>query len=196
MLRPQPQHLELFSQHGQRVMGHARHRLPGAFRFRQSFPGHLDDELIAARSLLDSRDAPDAVLALVFQPLENLEEPAGDRLLANSVKLHPRHMDVVQFACGQVLHRIHVLFVVNGNTPRSGPSVRELAVLAPLGHSSHQNVIAYRETRQHLAATAACSVVTTIGIDALQHPCQELLLGVHQRNHQLLQPVFVDCGLH
>ena len=35
-------------------------------------------------------------------------------------------------------------------------------------------------------------MVTTIGVDALQHPRQELLLGIHQRNHQLLQPVFVD----
>ena len=46
--------------------------------------------------------------------------------------------------------------------------------------------------RQSLAATAARAVVTTIGSSPLQHPCQELLLGIHQRNHQLLQPVFVD----
>ena len=35
-------------------------------------------------------------------------------------------------------------------------------------------------------------MVTKIGVDALQHPCQELLLGIHQKNHQLLKPVFVD----
>ena len=65
-------------------------------------------------------------------------------------------------------------------------------MLARPGYSSHQNVIAYREMRQGLAAIAARAVVTTIGIDALQHPCQKLLLGIHRRNHQLLQPVFVD----
>ena len=104
-------------------------------------------------------------------------------------KPHPRHMDVAQLACDQVQHRVHVLFVVVGNTPPSGPSVHGLAVLALLGHSSHQDVIAYREMLQCRAATAARSLVTTIGADALQHPCQELLLGVHQGNRQLLQPV-------
>ena len=43
----------------------------------------------------------------------------------------------------------------------------------------------------NLAAIGARAVVTTIGVDALQHPCHELLSGIHQRNHQLLQPVFV-----
>ena len=105
------------------------------------------------------------------------------------VKLHLRHMDVAQFACDQVLHRIHVLFVVVGNMPRLGPSAHELAMLALPRHTSHQDVIANREMRQCLAATAARSVLTTIGVDALQHPCQELLLGVHQGNRQLLQPV-------
>ena len=65
-------------------------------------------------------------------------------------------------------------------------------MLALPGYSSHQNVIAYREMRQSFAATAARAVVTTIGVDALQHPRQELLLGIHQRNHQLLQPIFID----
>ena len=170
-------------------MEHARHRLPGALRLLQSFPGHLGDELVAACSPLDSRDAPDVVLTLVFQLLDNVEELAGNLELVIGAKPHPRHIDVAQFARDQVLYRIHVLFVVVGNTPRSGPSAHELAVLALLGHSSHQNVVTYREMRQRLAATAARSVVTTIGVDALQHPCQELLLGVHQRNHQLLQSV-------
>ena len=49
-------------------------------------------------------------------------------------------------------HCVHVLFVVVGNTPRPGPSADELAVLALCGYSSHQNVIAYREMRQSLAA--------------------------------------------
>ena len=173
-------------------MEYARHRLPGALRLLQPFPGHLDDKLVVACSPLDSRDAPDVVLALVFQILEDLEELAGDLELVIGLKPHFRHMDVAQFACDQVLHRIHVLFVVVGNTTRSGPSAHEPAVLALPGHTSHQNVIAHREMRQCLATTAAHSVVTTIGADALQHPCQELLLGVHQRNHQLLQPVFVD----
>ena len=64
-------------------------------------------------------------------------------------------------------------------------------MLALLGHSSHQNVITYSEMLQRLAAAAAHSVVTTIGVDALQHPCQKLL-GVHQINYLLLQPGFVD----
>ena len=51
-----------------------------------------------------------------------------------------------------MLHFVHVLFVVVGNTPRPGPSAHELAVLALLGYSSHQNVIAYGEMRQSLAA--------------------------------------------
>ena len=46
--------------------------------------------------------------------------------------------------------------------------------------------------RQILAATAALAVVTRISVDALQYPCPELLLDIHRRNHQLLQPVFVD----
>ena len=57
------------------------------------------------------------------------------------------------------------------------------------GYSSHQNVLVYRETRQSLAAIAARAVVTTTGVDGWQHPCQELLLGIHQ---ELLKPVFVD----
>ena len=147
-------------------MEHARHRLPGALRL-ESFPGHLDDELVAACRPLDSRDAPDVVLTLVFQSLENLELDGNLKPIIG-VKPHFRHMDVAQFACDQVLqHRIHVLLVVVGNTPRSGPSALELAVLALLGHSSHQNVIAHREMWQRLAATAA-------------------------RNYQLLQPVFVE----
>ena len=64
--RLQLQRLELFAQHGRRVMEHARHRLPGALRLLQSFPGQLDNELVAACNLLDSRDAPDVVLALVL----------------------------------------------------------------------------------------------------------------------------------
>ena len=139
LIHLQPQHLELFSQHGRRVMEHARHRLPSALRFLQSITGHLD-ELVPACSPLDSQGAPDEVLALVFQLLENLEL-AGILELVIVVKTHPRHMDVAQFACDQVLHRIHVLFVVIGNTPRSGPSAHELSVLVLLGHSSHQNVI-------------------------------------------------------
>ena len=43
--------------------------------------------------------------------------------------------------------------------------------------------------RQSLAAIAARAVVTTTGVDGWQHPCQELLLGIHQ---ELLKPVFVD----
>ena len=65
-------------------------------------------------------------------------------------------------------------------------------MLALPGFSSRQDVIAYREMQQILATTAARAVVTTVGVDALRHPCQELLLGVPPRNQQLLQPVFVD----
>ena len=77
------------------------------------------------------------VLALVLQLLENLEKLAGDLELVIGVKPHPRHVDVAQFGCDQVLHCVHVLFVVIGNTPRSGPSVHELAVLALPGYPSH-----------------------------------------------------------
>ena len=59
-------------------MEHALHRLPGALRLLQSFPSHLDNELVAVCSPLDSRDAPDVVLALVLQLLENSAELAGD----------------------------------------------------------------------------------------------------------------------
>ena len=90
------------------------------------------------------------VLALVLQLLENLEKLAGDLELVIGVKPHPRHVDVAQFGCDQVLHCVHVLFVVVGNKPRSGPSAHELAVLASPGYSSHQNAIAYREMRQSL----------------------------------------------
>ena len=38
----------------------------------------------------------------------------------------------------------------------------------------------------------ARAVVTTTGVNALQHPCQVTLLGIHQRNDQLLKPIFVD----
>ena len=65
-------------------------------------------------------------------------------------------------------------------------------MLALPGFSSRQDVIAYREMQQILATTAARAVVTTVGVDALRHPCQELLLGVPPRNQQLLQPVIVD----
>ena len=66
VLRLQPQPLELFAQHGWRVMEHARHRLPGALCLLESFPGHLHHELVGACSQFDSRDAPDVVLALVL----------------------------------------------------------------------------------------------------------------------------------
>ena len=89
-------------------------------------------------------------------------------------------MGVAQFGVGQVLHFVHVLFVVVANTPRSGLS-GHLALLSLWGYASHHYVITCREMRQSLASTAA-----------LQHPRQELFLGVYQRNHQLLQPVFVD----
>ena len=65
--RLQLQRLELFAQHGRRVMEHARHRLPGDLCLLQSFPYYLDNELVTACSPLDSRDAPDVVLALVLQ---------------------------------------------------------------------------------------------------------------------------------
>ena len=72
-------------------MEHARRRLPGALRLLQSLPGHVDNELVPACSPLDRRDAPDVVLALVLQLLENLEELAGDVELVIGVKPHPRH---------------------------------------------------------------------------------------------------------
>ena len=62
--------------------------------------------------------------------MENLEELAGDLELVIRVKPHPRHVDVAQFGCDQVLHCVHVLFIVVGNAPQSGPSAHELAVLA------------------------------------------------------------------
>ena len=52
LLRLQPQRLELFAQHGRRVMKYARHPLQGALRLLQSFPSHLDNELVAACSRL------------------------------------------------------------------------------------------------------------------------------------------------
>ena len=58
LLRLQPQRLERFAQHGRRVIERARHRFPGALRLLQSFPGLLDNGLVAACSPLDSRDAP------------------------------------------------------------------------------------------------------------------------------------------
>ena len=132
-------------------MEHARHRLPGALRLLQSFPGHFDNELVAVCSPLDSRDAPDVVLALVFQLLENLEELAGNLELVIGIKTYPRHVDVAQFGCDQVLQCVHVLLVVVGNTPRSGPSAHELTMLALRGYPRHQNVVAYLELRQSLA---------------------------------------------
>ena len=172
-------------------MEHARHCLPGALHRLQSLPGHLDDKLVAACRPLDSRDAPDVAFALVFQLLENVEELAGDLELVVVVKPDASHMDVAQFGCDQVLHHTHVLFVVVGNTPLSGPSAHGLAVLALPGCTSHQNVGAYREMYQRLAVTDARSVVTTIGVGALQHLCQKLLLDVHQKSRQLFQPGFV-----
>ena len=59
-------------------MEHAQHRVSGTLRLLQSFPGYLDNKLVAACSPLDGRHAPDIVLALVFQLLENLAELAGD----------------------------------------------------------------------------------------------------------------------
>ena len=96
-------------------------------------------------------------------------------------------MDVTQFGCDQVLHCVHVLFVVVGNTPRPGPSAHELAVLALRGHSSHQNVIAYREMRQSLAAIphAVPLKPSHRRIDpAVSGPLQ---VGIHQQS--LLQRV-------
>ena len=78
LLRFNLQRLELFAQHGRRVMEHARHRVSGALRLLQSFPGHLDNERVTACSPLDSRDASDVVLALVLQLFENLAELALD----------------------------------------------------------------------------------------------------------------------
>ena len=75
-------------------MEHARHRLPGALRLLQSFLGDLDNELVAACSPIESRDAPDVVLALALQLLENLEELAGDLELVIGVK-----PGVAQFGC-------------------------------------------------------------------------------------------------
>ena len=100
-------------------MEHARHRLPGALRLLQFFPGHPDNELVAAYTPLDSRDAPDVVLALVLQLLENFEGLAGDLELVIGVKPHPRHVDVARFGCDQVLHCVHVLVVVVAT--RHGP---------------------------------------------------------------------------
>ena len=42
----------------------------------------------------------------------NLEELAGDVELVIGVKQHPRHVDVAQFGCDQVLYCVHVFFVV------------------------------------------------------------------------------------
>ena len=92
------------------------------------------------------------VIALVLQLLENFEELVGDPELVIGVKPHPCHVDVAQFSCDQVLHCVHVLFVVVGNTPQSGSRAHELTVFALPGYPSHQNVIAYREMRQSLAA--------------------------------------------
>ena len=69
-----------------------------------------------------------------------LEDLAGDLELVNGVKPHPHRVDVAQFGCDQVLHCVHALFVVVGNTSRSGPRVQELAALALPEHSIHQNV--------------------------------------------------------
>ena len=77
-------------------MEHPRHQLPGALRFLQSFPSHLDNERVAACSPLDSRNAPDVIFALVLQFLGNLEELAGSLELVIGVKPHPRHVDVAQ----------------------------------------------------------------------------------------------------
>ena len=78
--------------------------------------------------------------------LKNLELP-GDIELVIGVKPNPRHADVVQFGYDQVLNCVHVLFVVVGNTPQSGPSAHELAVFSLPGYSRHTNVIAYGEMR-------------------------------------------------
>ena len=140
LLRLRPQRLGLFSKHGRRVMEHARHRLQGVLRLLQAVPGNLDNELVAACSPFDSRDAPDVV---GFQLLGNLEELAGDLELVLGVKPHPRHMNVAQFACDQVLHCIRVLFVAVGNTPRSGPIVLALAVFALPAHPHKHTLSIY-----------------------------------------------------
>ena len=75
-LRLQRKRLDLFSQLGRRDKEHARHQFPGTLRPFQSFPDHLDDDGVSASHPLDSRDAPDVALALVFQLLENVEELA------------------------------------------------------------------------------------------------------------------------
>ena len=76
--------------------------------------------------------------------MENLEDLVGDLELVIGVKPHPRHADIAQFGCDQVLLCVPVLVVVFGNTQRTSPSAHELAVLALPEYSSHQNVIAYR----------------------------------------------------
>ena len=76
---------------------------------------------------------------------------AGDLELVIGVNPHPRHVDVAQFGCNQVLLCVHVRFDVVGNRPRSGPIAHELAVLGPPGYLSHQNIIANRELWQSLA---------------------------------------------
>ena len=53
LLRLQPQRLELFMQQGRCFMEYARHRLPGALRLLQSFPGHFDNELVAGRRVVE-----------------------------------------------------------------------------------------------------------------------------------------------
>ena len=73
--------------------------------------------------------------------MENLEELAGDLELVIGVNPHPHRVDVAQFGCNQVLHCPHVLFVVVGNAPGSGPSAHEPAEHALPGYSSHWNVI-------------------------------------------------------
>ena len=45
--------------------------------------------------------------------MENLEEFAGDLELVNGVKPHPRHVDVAQFGCDQVLYWMHVLSLIH-----------------------------------------------------------------------------------
>ena len=62
-------------------------------------------------------------------------ELRGDHELAIGVKPNPRHVDVVQFGYDQVLNCVHVLFVVVGNTPQSGPSAHELAVFSPVSYT-------------------------------------------------------------
>ena len=94
VLRLQPQRLELYGQHGRRVMEHARHRILGVVRLSQSFRGNLDDELVAACSPPDSRDAADVVLAVVLQLLENPKELAGDLEFVTVLNPLPRRLDV------------------------------------------------------------------------------------------------------